>query len=517
MKKATEALFKDYKQKGGIASLSSFFRLRPKHIRTICKSPLNQCLCEYCTNVKLKLTAINSILRPGKRMKDEYSALSETVCDIKSKKCMYRECKDCGVMKMKDILEEVVNTDGPLYWYRWQQKKMADKSRMVLHTRQGKGEELVDELVKELEFLSQHIFRANWQQNAFDEVRRSPLKDGTVLTVNDFAENYSCFYQEEVQSAHWHYQQVSLHPTVAYYKCKLCPDTVVESLVFISNDLKHDHHAVHRFNQITVKHLQEERGLDLKKLIQWSDGCAAQYKSKGPFADLAASNLDFPGVELQRNYFGSRHGKGPSDGESAVIKHRVTTAVKGEGKVVSNAEEFYNYCVGSPLLKKPSQNCDHKQMLRSFFYVNSTDIKRDRQRDVDTVKGTRQFHQVKCGGTGRTILTRHLSCLCVACLTDESTQKCPKPETDHWMEHTLQWSVQPPSIQLTSLDSPTSAQNVSLPPNPTIPVSPLPISTLQGSDETAKSSSPETNVNRYAYIILFTIVHFYIDLLCLNI
>ena len=414
---------------------------------------------------------------------------------------MYRQCKDCGVRKLMEDLQEVINSAGPFHWYRWQQKKMADnKSRMVLHSKHGNGRELVDELLEELTFLSQHIFRANWQQNAFDEVRKSPFRDGIVMTVNDFAENYSCFYQEEVQSAHWHYQQVTLHPTVAYYKCKSCPETVMESLVFISNDLKHDHHAVHHFNKMTMNHLQKERGLKVRKLIQWSDGCASQYKSKGPFADLAASSIDFPGVELQRNYFGSRHGKGPSDGESAVVKHRVTTAVKGEGKVVSNAEEFYHYCVGSTLLKKPNPNCcDHKQMLRSFFFVNTTEIKRDRQRDVDTVKGTRQFHQVKCGGTGKSILTRHLSCLCVTCLSDDPTQKCQKPETDNWNEHKMQWSVHEPPSQLSSLDSPTNAQNVPLPPNPTKPVSPLPIPTLPETDESAIPSPSATNVNRYVY------------------
>ena len=124
MKRSTEALYKDYRQKGGAASLASFFRLRSKHVRTICKSPLNQCLCEYCTNVKLKLATINKFVTPGKRLKDEYTAVSKTDCNLKNKQCMYRQCKDCGVRKMMEDLQEVINLAGPFHWYKWQQKKM---------------------------------------------------------------------------------------------------------------------------------------------------------------------------------------------------------------------------------------------------------------------------------------------------------------------------------------------------------------------------------------------------------
>ena len=77
--------------------------------------------------------------------------------------------------------------------------------------------------------------------------------------------------------------------------------------------------------------------------MQWVDGCGAQYKSKGPFADVAASELDF-GLQFHRSYFGSRHGKGPCDGEAAVIKNHVTNAVKDDTSVVSNDIECFNYC-----------------------------------------------------------------------------------------------------------------------------------------------------------------------------
>ncbi len=58
------------------------------------------------------------------------------------------------------------------------------------------------------------------------------------------AENYACQYQEEVQSAHWHHNHVTIHPISTYFACSSCDGLVNESVVLISNDPTHDYHAV---------------------------------------------------------------------------------------------------------------------------------------------------------------------------------------------------------------------------------------------------------------------------------
>ena len=68
--------------------------------------------------------------------------------------------------------------------------------------------------------------------------------------VLDFAEN-----QDEIQSAHWAVNQVTVHPIVVYYSCADCTiqHVVQEAVVIISEDLKHDGHAVqHLVNQQQV-------------------------------------------------------------------------------------------------------------------------------------------------------------------------------------------------------------------------------------------------------------------------
>ena len=282
----------------------------------------------------------------------------------------------------------------------------------------GSVAELMEELKDEVVFLAQHLFRANWQVKRFESMRTShPFPPATVGMVLDFAKNFTCTFQDEVQAAHWHHEQVILHPIVSYYQCTQdeCEETVTESMVFISNDKNHDHHAVFQFTREALRHLTDVRQLPVQHVIQWTDGCSAQYKSKGPFSDISCALTDFA-CTLEQNFFGSRHGKGPSDGESAVVKHHATTTIKAGAATICDAKYLFDYCKQSKLHKQPeaqAQACK-THFFCSFFWVKSTDIVRQRNRPVKTLKGTRSLHRVKCVEQN-VILTRNLSCFCNSC------------------------------------------------------------------------------------------------------
>ena len=284
----------------------------------------------------------------------------------------------------------------------------------MLVRNQGTLQELVQELKPEVTFLAQHLFRADWQSKQFEAMRKSrPFPARTVGMVLDFAENFTCTHQDEVQAAHWHHEQVTVHPIVSYYGCQECQETVTESLVFVSDDKVHDHNAVFHFTKLAMEHLQLTRGLSLKTIIQWTDGCCSQYKSKGPFSDISCALGDF-NCTLERHFFGSRHGKGPSDGESAVIKHHAAMAVKSGNTIIAGAKDLFDYCFSSKLNKQPAHECDH--FRRSFFWVAAGEVRRDRNRTVKTLKGTRALHTVKCVEQNM-LCTRHLSCMCCSCQT----------------------------------------------------------------------------------------------------
>ena len=65
--------------------------------------------------------------------------------------------------------------------------------------------------------------------------------------------------------------------------------------MFVSDDKVHDHNAVFHFTKLAMEHLQLTRGSSLETIIQWTDGCSSQYKSKGPFSDVSCALGDSTG------------------------------------------------------------------------------------------------------------------------------------------------------------------------------------------------------------------------------
>ena len=93
-------------------------------------------------------------------------------------------------------------------WRKWESityhHDQTVKSKKVLKTKTGALEELVLELLQEVAFLAQHLFVANWQKDMFNSAKQLPCSStDTVVMVLDFAENYGCFHQDEIQTAHW--------------------------------------------------------------------------------------------------------------------------------------------------------------------------------------------------------------------------------------------------------------------------------------------------------------------------
>ena len=116
--------------------------------------------------------------------------------------------------------------------------------------------------------MSEHLFTAKWQQDVFTQISTN-LPNDQVVFVSDFAQNYRCVSQDEIKSAHWAVQQVTVHPIVCFYNCihedPNASHITQEALVFINLDMKRDHHAVRKFESIAVNHLREKKGSGIHK------------------------------------------------------------------------------------------------------------------------------------------------------------------------------------------------------------------------------------------------------------
>ena len=413
-------------------AFSTFAKLRPRNIKLAKYWKLFQCLCEYCENVKYLLETANNIAQAQRYaqcvLQDHYRLAHVTLCEKGDDEefhkiaCIERKCSSCGVEKIQELYGPILddNSETPCTWKRWVASKETNPKTEKLITvkklepQSGTVKELVAQLSADVKPLAQHLFTASWQQKQFSAISKHPPKDA-VVQVLDFAENYTCQYQREIQSVHWHHTTVTLHPIVCYYQCADCEEGIVcETLAFISDDKVHDFHAVQTFVCLAMEHLRGRRQLNVQRVIQWTDGCASQYKSKGPFSDISHATSDLDCAQFERHFFGSRHGKGPSDGMSGLIKHHVDSAVKSNQAVVRNAEEMFDYLQQS-FTKDPSEPCSHSR--RVYFLVRDGTVDRPRlDRMVKTVAGTRHIHCVRSTGLEDfTIDTRPLSCFCPGC------------------------------------------------------------------------------------------------------
>ncbi|XP_072046381.1 uncharacterized protein [Amphiura filiformis] len=243
----------------------------------------------------------------------------------------------------------------------------------------------------------------------------------SAVIVIDFAMNYTCFLQDEVQSYHWAPPQVTIHPCYTYINLseKVSAPTHTEAIIMISSDLQHDAAAVAKFMSLCSEHLKKCYP-GITHMFQFSDCAASQYRCCTSFADISFSQEDL-GLQVQRHYFESSHGKSPADGQGAVIKRAATIAVTRREAQIRSAEEFYQFCqekltdVGQGVY--PSRQREYADAKRTFMFVKSEDINHNRpERQVKPVVGTMTIHCVKASGPPYKIQTRELSCVCDHCL-----------------------------------------------------------------------------------------------------
>lgn len=89
-------------------------------------------------------------------------------------------------------------------------------------------------------------------------------------------------------------------------------------------------------------------------------------------------------VKIERNFFGSGHGKGPADGCRCVVKsalalHRTMVACT----VINSATDFFDY-------SKTYLTKDERHFKRIFHFVQGVDRTRPDKTAAKTLEGTSQ-------------------------------------------------------------------------------------------------------------------------------
>jgi len=130
-----------------------------------------------------------------------------------------------------------------------------------------------------------HVDMARWQDEQF-RICWDTFPLGTILSVVDFAENYTLQPQNEIQSQYYHSEQVSIMVHITY---RHGPDSteekrviVKESHFYISDDRTHDIHYMQHCFKLFYDHVIA-MDIPFYRHLIWSDGCAGQFKNARVF------------------------------------------------------------------------------------------------------------------------------------------------------------------------------------------------------------------------------------------
>ena len=164
---------------------------------------------------------------------------------------MLGKCNRCPkwLHQVRNMVD--IETSSEVEWCQWERveqmttsKKEKTKKRsktMKKICKLGTVDEAIQSLEDQMPYFLQHVY-VKRQQSAFFDGKKENLTQSEALVQVDFAENYTCKHQDEVQSAHWHQQQITLF-TVAVWTNN-GSETTCKSHVIVTDELSHEKKSV---------------------------------------------------------------------------------------------------------------------------------------------------------------------------------------------------------------------------------------------------------------------------------
>ena len=319
--KEAHAMFLD-DNPGCSISLSKFASLRPPQVQVQGDIPHNACLCKYHENIRLLLQDLRKV---GLQLPTDFrSYIALLVCNQESEACMSGSCDFCPGISHLTPSEDIAQQN--MSWQQW-----TTDAKQNRETFQGTVQTCFNVLKETTPYFLQHTFVKRVQAAEFKQERESVEDDPDKVVIQvDFAENFTTKTQNEIQSAYWAYNQVTLFTVCAWEKGG------VHSLVIVSDYLHHDKYAVNKFLKTIFQWLDSEIKR-FKEIVMFSDGAASQFKQR--FLLCSLTLMDRP---IIWNFFATSHGKGPVDGIGGTAKRVVAKEVMSGKAEVQTSQQFAN-------------------------------------------------------------------------------------------------------------------------------------------------------------------------------
>lgn len=312
--------------------------------------PHGSCLCEICENCVLLAKGLNKKLEEPLPT-DPHDLVEKFACDLNIKKCALNECESCSYENFDfgskkdhsnsdsfESVEEAGDDDeDEVKYLSW--KKI--EKRITKATLAVTFEDAVVAMKEQVKVLKEHIYVKRVQNEAYN-YHKDGLKNNDLIVHVDFAENYRNDQQNEIQSAYFGHQSFSLFTSCCYFKDD---KNIVQqkSIVIVTESSDHNRvtsmSSLKKVVEIAEKSLEKSFG----RLIVWSDGMSAQFRSRFVFK-LLADTLFF-GKQISWFYNERHHGKGPMDGVGGTLKNVIFRKVKSGQTIINTPEDFAKVAV----------------------------------------------------------------------------------------------------------------------------------------------------------------------------
>ena len=365
-----------------------FEQLKPFFLKSARERDRQSCLCRKHVESKIVFDACmkfrKSCEEAGEPEVPTFTSLTEavdsTLCPKDNESpnhnlaCLCRECSECGPGKFQLSRKETSNSVVTLKRYEYvsvPDKSGEERRKIALVTKETPVTGLFSYFHQLLKDYPYHSFMTKWQKEQFDNL---PLDN--IICVHDFSKNYTCRSQDEIQSQYFDPNKVSIHVSIVYRHASLQidgkestekPELIKEHIFVLSDDSTQDYHFVHHSQKLIFDYITKELKLKVKKVHEFTDGCAGQYKSRHTFGDLSCSLADF-GFQVDRHFFETSHAKGEQDAAGANIKQRATLAVLRHETSITSAKDLCDYL--SRTFRNPtSQSRSVTLKNRVFFRV----------------------------------------------------------------------------------------------------------------------------------------------------
>ena len=166
-------------------------------------------------------------------------------------------------------------------------------------------EEFIEKVCEKLDMITSHSYIVKSQAEYLKNLK-SEMSQKEVSILCDSAENFKSVVQNEVHGCHWNQQRCTVHPAVVYHKCNEKSQLNTTSLCFLLDGLCNDVTMVHKILAESMKYIIENIPCNIKKVQNFSDDCAGQFKNCNHFFNVFYHMEDFS-IQRQWNVLATSH------------------------------------------------------------------------------------------------------------------------------------------------------------------------------------------------------------------